>query len=136
MSPARLNQRCFTIAIPCLIAGGLLLVLGILIWNPLLMVGGNVLVMFANGVCLVSVWRLRRLVNAYGPDLCLNCGYPMRGLEDQDVCPECGCTHNRAEAIKRISKRAGFGPNAPRQSRPADSRDAHENLGDAGGDRV
>ncbi|MCZ6612053.1 MAG: hypothetical protein O6941_05410 [Planctomycetota bacterium] len=65
----------------------LIVVLAILIWYA------------AQMVTTLWVWRniygphLRRAMQDVGWEVCIKCGYSLRGLEDVKQCPECGGKH-------------------------------------------
>ncbi len=49
---------------------------------------------------IFSIWMLKRRLKATGGVLCPQCGYDMRGAEDErTVCPECGRPYDRKRDI-------------------------------------
>lgn len=102
MGPQRLIQLRFTVGIGCSVLGGLVWVVAILTWNPFLMAASGALGGMGGLVGVLALRRLHRLVDAYGANVCLACGYPMGGLPDRYACPECGQPHDRSEAESRL----------------------------------
>lgn len=45
-------------------------------------------------------WRLGEQVRAAGGALCRGCAYPLDGLDDDFICPECGRRDTRQAAIE------------------------------------
>jgi hypothetical protein len=76
-------------------AGGLLVsmsrVLGLLVWAVLCFVVGG---------AVFQRYRFAPLVYAtlrqHGHDVCLKCGYWLKGLQDETKCPECGAKRQAA----------------------------------------
>ncbi len=76
----------------------LIVVLALLVWYAVQM------------VTMLWVWRniygphLRRAMRDVGWEVCLKCGYSLRGLEDVKRCPECGA---KREPMAESSTEAG-----------------------------
>lgn len=41
--------------------------------------------------------RFSRRVKARGYEVCISCGYCLKGLPDEHTCPECGTRYNKSE---------------------------------------
>ena len=69
----------------------------------------------AQMVTMLWVWRniygphLRRAMQDVGWEVCIKCGYSLRGLEDVKRCPECGAKRElmAADARNKSSETAG-----------------------------
>lgn len=53
------------------------------------------------GWWLYRLSKVRRTLQTFGRFLCLNCHYPLNGLPDEGVCPECRQPYQRAVTERR-----------------------------------
>ena len=49
----------------------------------------------------ITGWRDRKVARQQDFELCMHCGYPLRGLSDGQACSECSKPVDRAESVAR-----------------------------------
>lgn len=82
---------------------------------PMMVVIGAWLTALAGAIFFFmrSFFRVRRLLRRHGRFICLNCLYPLTGLQDSGVCPECNEPYTR-ERLARLWRSWEVGVNKGR----------------------